>query len=98
MSATLLCNERGDAVRVTVQVKPRASRSEIIGVRDDGALAVALLSPPVDGAANKELIDLFAKSLSIRKRDVTIASGERGRRKLIDLAGVTAARVRSLLS
>jgi len=36
-------------------VKPRASKSRILGVRE-GMLEVALAAPPVDGEANAELI------------------------------------------
>jgi uncharacterized protein YggU (UPF0235/DUF167 family) len=46
---------RGLKVRLTVHVKPRASRSRIL--RCEGLeLVVSLAAPPVNGAANAELL------------------------------------------
>jgi uncharacterized protein (TIGR00251 family) len=66
---------------------PRAGRSGFAGLRD-GALLVRLAAAPVDGAANDELIALFAKALKIPKCDITIVSGERSRSKRIRIAGL----------
>jgi uncharacterized protein (TIGR00251 family) len=71
-----------------IRVIPRAGRSGFAGLRD-GALLVKLAAAPVDGAANDELIALFAKALKIPKRDVTIVSGERSRSKRIRIAGLS---------
>ena len=59
----------------------------------DGALLVRLAAAPVDGAANAELIDVIARALHVAKRDVTIVSGERGRKKRVRIAGMNAADV-----
>ena len=75
---------------------PRARKTELDGVRDD-ALVVRLAAPPVEGAANEALVDYFAALLRLPRRDVRIVSGERGRRKRIALAGVTAEMVRQLV-
>jgi uncharacterized protein (TIGR00251 family) len=83
---------REGAVRFEVHAKPRARASRIVGVRDD-ALVVQLAAPPVDGAANAELVELLASALSLPKRDVTLARGESGRVKLVEVRGLTAAEV-----
>jgi uncharacterized protein (TIGR00251 family) len=77
-------------------VIPRARKTELGGVRDD-ALVVRLAAPPVEGAANEALVDYFASLLRLPRRAVRIVSGERGRRKRIALAGVTAEIVRQLV-
>jgi uncharacterized protein (TIGR00251 family) len=87
--------EREGGARLTVVVKPRSSRSAVGEVREDGALSVALKAPPVDGAANAELAKLLAKTLGVKKRDVVIVSGATGRRKLIEVAGLSAAELRA---
>lgn len=78
-------------MRLAVRVRPRASADRIEGVERDAdgraALAVRLRAPPVDGAANAALIALLAKALHLRKSDISVRSGEIGRRKLIDLRG-----------
>ena len=77
-----------DGVVLTVRVIPRAGRSEVAGTRD-GALLVRLNAAPVDGAANAELIEVLSEALGVPKRAVTIASGERARRKTVRVAGIT---------
>lgn len=70
-----------------IRVIPRAGRSGFAGLRD-GALVVKLAAAPVDGAANDELIALFAKTLRVPKRDVQIVSGEQSRSKRVRVAGM----------
>lgn len=67
-----------------MRVIPRASRSEIVG-EYDGSLKVKLASPPVDGAANAELIKLFAKKFDVSRGDVEIVSGETSKNKRIKI-------------
>ena len=71
-----------------VQVVPRASRSEIVG-EHNGALRVRLAAPPVDGAANEELIHVLAKSFKVPRSAVTIVSGHTGRLKQVSIEGVS---------
>jgi uncharacterized protein (TIGR00251 family) len=77
-------------------VIPRASKPGIAGTRD-GALLVRLQSPPVEGAANTELIEVMAKAFGLSKRDVSIASGERSKLKRIALGTVDRNRVDATL-
>src|SRR5262245_31150253 len=84
-------------VQIDVRVIPRAGRSEIAGERD-GALLVRLSAPPVDGAANDELIQFVARSLDVPRRAVTIVSGEHSRRKRIEVAGLDPAATRARLN
>jgi hypothetical protein len=71
-------------IQLTVKVIPRTSKPGIAGVWN-GALLVRLQSPPVEGAANTELIEVIAKAFGLAKRDVSIASGERSKLKRIAL-------------
>ncbi len=57
-----------------VRVVPRASRSEFAG-EHDGALRVRIAAPPVDGAANDELIVMIARALKVPRQAVEIISG-----------------------
>ena len=77
-------------VLVDVHVIPRAGTSGVAGTRG-GALLVRLNAPPVEGAANDELIELLAKALGVAKRAVTIVSGERSRRKRVRVEGIVVA-------
>jgi len=71
-------------IQLTVRVIPRASRRGIAGVRD-GALLVRLQSPPVEGAANEELLQLIAKTFRIAKGAVAIVAGEHSRLKRVSI-------------
>ena len=84
-----------DGVRLALRLTPRASRNGVDGIADDAegrpVLRLRLVAPPVEGAANKALIAFLAKTLSLRKADITIHSGETSRVKILHLAGESAA-------
>jgi uncharacterized protein len=73
---------------IDVRVIPRAGKSGVAGTRD-GALLVRLTAPPVDGAANAELIEVLASALGVSRRAVTLVSGERSRQKRVNVAGLS---------
>ena len=79
--------EKDNAIIFNVRVIPRSSKSDIIG-EYDGALKVKLNSPPVDGAANAELIKLLAKEFGVSKSRVEILSGNTSKQKQVKISGV----------
>jgi uncharacterized protein (TIGR00251 family) len=78
-------------VTLCVRATPNASRSAIAGIVEiaggRSALSIRLAAPPVDGAANTALIAFLAKALDVRKADVTIASGQSARIKIVRIGG-----------
>jgi hypothetical protein len=64
-----------------VRVMPKASRNLI--KEENGALKVYLTKPAYDGMANKQLIELLAKHLKVRKYQVEILSGHKSKDKVI---------------
>jgi len=91
----MMDQDDGGAITFTVRVIPRSSRSEIVG-EHDGALKVRLKAPPVDGAANAELIKLFSKQLGVPKSAVEILTGETSKTKRLRITGATAEEVQKL--
>jgi uncharacterized protein (TIGR00251 family) len=75
-----------DELRLKVRVKPRAAKSRVLGLKDD-TLEVAVAAPPVDGAANEELVRTLADHYGVPKRAVEILSGETARIKLVRVVG-----------
>ena len=73
----------------TVRVVPRASKSEIVGGLD-GTLKVRLATPPVDGAANAELIEVLAKFFEVSKSAVQIVGGASAKTKQVEIRGASA--------
>ena len=72
-----------------VRVVPRASKSEIVGAYD-GALKIRIASPPVDGAANAELIKLLSKTFGVSKSEVEILAGQTSKTKQIKIGNLAA--------
>ena len=78
-------SEKDGSVTFQVYVVPRASRSEIVG-EYNGALRVRLAAPPVDGAANRELIAVLAKALHVSRSAVAIDSGHTSKMKRVTVS------------
>ncbi|MDA3926905.1 MAG: DUF167 domain-containing protein [Kiritimatiellae bacterium] len=76
-----------EGCKLTLRVTPRASRSEIVAA-EESWLKVRLKAPPVDGKANKELINFVAKLLKVPKKAVGICAGESARLKRIRITGI----------
>jgi len=72
---------------IRVWATPGASRSEVVGVAD-GFVRVRLAAPAHEGKANAELVRLLASLLKVPRRDVSLATGATGRRKLMRVRGV----------
>jgi uncharacterized protein (TIGR00251 family) len=79
-----------------VQVIPRASRNEVEGITGN-ALKVRVTAPPVEGAANKALIELLAERLKIRKSQIEIVAGWTSRQKVISVVGLRPSEVEERL-
>lgn len=76
--------------QIQVQVVPRARTTEVVG-RHGNAVRIRVAAPPVDGAANDELVRFIARRLGVPRGSVTIARGQTARRKLIRIEGVATA-------
>jgi uncharacterized protein (TIGR00251 family) len=79
-----------------VQVVPRSSRSEVAG-EHNGSLRVRVSSPPVEGAANKELTQVLAKAFNVSRSAVRIVSGQSSRLKQVSIEGVSSSSLSELL-
>ncbi len=87
---------RGEAVRFAVHVTPRASRTAFGGVRE-GAVRLSVTAPPVEGEANEAVIRALAGRLGVGRRQVSLVSGDSGRRKVFEVAGLSLEDVRGRL-
>jgi uncharacterized protein (TIGR00251 family) len=85
-SRTTRAGFEADAM-IDVRVVPRAKVSAVSGMRGSAWL-VRLQAPPLDGAANEELIAVLSNVLGVPKRSVAIVSGERSREKRVRIAGL----------
>ncbi|MBI4411524.1 MAG: DUF167 domain-containing protein [Deltaproteobacteria bacterium] len=71
-------------MKIWIQVKPR-SRKEKVEILPDGSLRVFVKEPPVEGKANKAVVNLLARHFSVPQSTVEILSGASGKRKLVEI-------------
>jgi uncharacterized protein len=76
-----------DGVRISLQVQPKASRTEIVGDAGD-FVKLRVAAPPVDGAANEEIVRWLSKMLKMPKTNIEIIHGDRSRKKVVLIAGI----------
>ncbi|MGN0876006.1 MAG: DUF167 domain-containing protein [Kiritimatiellia bacterium] len=87
--------ETPEGVILNVKAQPRSSKAGIDGLLGD-AVKVRIRCAPVDGKANKELVETLADAFDLPKSMVVFKSGETSKTKRILLKGVTSARVREV--
>ena len=84
--------ETPEGVVLNVRAQPRSSRAGIDGLVGD-AVKVRIRCAPVDGKANRELVETLADEFGLAKSSVVFKSGETSKQKRILLRGVSAASV-----
>ena len=77
-----------DDVVLDLHVQPGAKRTEVAGTHGD-RVKIRLAAPPVDGAANEELVRFLAETFGVPRRQVTIVSGASSRQKRVRVEGAT---------
>jgi uncharacterized protein (TIGR00251 family) len=86
---------RDDELIFKIQVVPRSARSEVVG-EHNGSLRIRVAAPPVEGAANDEVIRLLAKAFKVPRRAVTILTGHNARLKQVSIGGLPAILIETL--
>ena len=76
----------GDELAVSLRVQPRASRNEVLGVRD-GRLVIRTTAAPADGKANRAVIKLLAALLDIAPSRIRLVRGQGQRNKVVRISG-----------
>ena len=89
--------ETAEGVVLNVRAQPRSSKAGLDGLLGD-ALKVRIRAAPVDGKANKELVETLADAFGLSKSRVSFKGGETSKTKRILLAGVSADEVRKVVS
>lgn len=89
-------NRESGTAEIKIKVLPRSSRNQILG-KEDGVYRAKTTAPPVDGRANRAIVELLAKKLGLSKGSVEIVSGERSRLKSLRIHGLSEAEIEALL-
>lgn len=86
MVGEVMGNPSGTTLRI--RATPRAKKSEISEILEDGTIKVRLTAPPVEGKANKALVEFLSQILGISSAQIKIISGKTGRNKLVRIDGI----------
>ena len=71
-------------MKIKIYIQPNSKKSGYAGLYD-GIPKLKITAPPVDGAANAEIIKIFSKLLNIPKSEIVISSGQASRIKILDI-------------
>lgn len=74
--------------KITVQAHPGAKKNAIMRF-EGGVWHIRIAAPPVEGKANKKLVDFLSEILDVSKHRLTIEKGTTSRKKLIIIEGLT---------
>lgn len=85
------------AVSIRVKVVPGASCTRIVGILGD-QLKVAVVAPPEDGKANRQLCDHLARVLELPRSAVRITGGHGHPKKSVQVNGVSASQISERLA
>ena len=91
-----LSSYKDGRVLLRLSVQPKSSRNKFAGIHGD-TVKLAITAPPVDGKANKAVINFLASFFKLKKKDVTIKHGLQSRTKSILLAGLDVQTVQARL-
>ena len=72
--------ETKDGLLLNLKISPNASKNEMIKT-DEGILKVKITAQPIDGKANKALIEFLSKQLKVPKSAFEIVKGQTGKDK-----------------
>jgi len=70
---------------ITVRVVPRSGQNKVAEIQEDGTIKIRLKAAPVEGQANKALIEFLSELLDVPKSNIEIVAGQSGRDKLITI-------------
>jgi uncharacterized protein (TIGR00251 family) len=92
------CTEQADgSITFPALVVPRSSQNCLAG-EHDGALRVRVTAPPVEGAANEQLMRTLARAFGVPLRAVEILSGQTSKRKCVRVQNARREQLESLLA
>jgi uncharacterized protein (TIGR00251 family) len=86
-----------NGVTLQLRIAPRSPRNElgeVLGAR----LKVKIAAPPVDSAANEELVKFLAGRLGVPRRAVQLTQGLSSRNKTVFIQGLKAEAVTGLIA
>ena len=72
-------------IYLRIKVNPKASKSEIKEILNDGTVKINISSLPEKGKANTELIKILSSEFCDEKNKIKIISGSKSKLKLVKI-------------
>ena len=91
-SGAAFLRETAGGVVLTLKVIPRSSVNAVAGVQAD-ALKLKITAPPVDSAANAEVVRFLAQVLDVPRGAVQLLRGATSRHKQVQVEGLSGSQV-----
>lgn len=76
-----MIKETDNGIVASIKISPNAKKNEII--KDDNGIKIKITAQPIDGKANKTLIEFLSKNFKIPKTSIKIIKGETAKEKTI---------------
>jgi hypothetical protein len=88
--------ETPKGVTFSIQVVPRSSKCEIMGIFNN-TLKIRLTAPPVEGKANEECLRFLSSLFNVARNRLSIVGGQTSRKKTIQVSGMGSTEMEGLL-
>lgn len=73
--------ETDSGIIVSIKISPNAKKNEII--KEDNGIKIKITAQPIDGKANKAVVEFLSKNFKIPKTSIKILKGETSKDKTI---------------
>ena len=85
-----------ESCKIAIKAVPNAPRNAVAGWLGD-ALKIKIRAPALEGRANEELRAFLADALGLPRHAVSVARGDKSRRKILQIDGLALDAVRKKL-
>ncbi len=72
-------------MRILIEVKPNSTQNKIEKITES-VYKIWVSAPPIEGKANKAIIELLAKHFKIAKSLITIKNGKSSKTKVVEIS------------
>lgn len=76
-----MLKETKDGLIVNIKISPNSKKNEI--VREEEYTKIKITAQPIDGKANKALVEFLSKNFKIPKTSIKILKGETSKEKTV---------------
>ncbi|EGC37478.1 hypothetical protein DICPUDRAFT_23568, partial [Dictyostelium purpureum] len=71
-------------LKLNINVHPNSKENQIISFENE-ILSLRISEPPIDGQANKGVVEFLSKELGLRKSNIQVSKGSKSRNKSIEI-------------